>query len=93
MSTALEDVCNILDLSDKAKRERELLAQKIVALGEREAALLRDRVLREIAYGQGVWPTALVRVARSGAASHPSRGEFGRLAAIHLRLTFTASAP
>ena len=55
MSTALEDVCKILDLSDEAKSERELLAQNILALahqGERNAALLRDRMLREIAYGQ-----------------------------------------
>ena len=43
---------------------------KIVALahqGERNAALLRDRMLREIAYGQGGWPAALVRAARCGA--------------------------
>ena len=70
MSTALEDVCNILDLSDEARSERELLAQNILALahhGERSAALLRDRMLREIAYGQGGWPAALVRSARCGA--------------------------
>ncbi len=70
MSRALEDVCKILDLSDEAKSERELLAQKILALahrGERRAALLRDRMLREIAYGQGGWPAALVRAARCGA--------------------------
>ena len=70
MSTALEDVCKILDLSDKAKSERDLLAQNILALarhGERNAALLRDRMLREIAYGQGGWPAALVRAARCGA--------------------------
>jgi hypothetical protein len=70
MSTALEDVCKILDLSDKAKSERDLLAQNILVLarhGERNAALLRDRMLREIAYGQGGWPAALVRAARCGA--------------------------
>ena len=70
MSTALEDVCKILDLSDEAKSERELLAQNILALahqGERNAALLRDRTLREIAYGQKEWPAALVRAARCGA--------------------------
>jgi hypothetical protein len=69
MSTALEDVCQILDLSDEAKSERELLAQNILTLahrGERDAALLRDRTLREIAYGQG-WPAALVRAAGCGA--------------------------
>ena len=70
MSTALEDVCKILDLSDEGKSEREFLAQNILALahhGERRAALLRDRTLREIAYGQGAWPEALVRAARCGA--------------------------
>jgi hypothetical protein len=70
MSTALEDVCKILNLADEAKRERELLANKIVALaqqGERNAAALRDRMLREIAYGQGGWAAVLVRAARRGA--------------------------
>ena len=69
MSTALEDVCNILNLTNEAKSDRELLARKIVALahqGERNAALLRDRVLREVAYGQREWPTPLVRAARQG---------------------------
>ena len=52
MSTALEDVCKTLNFADEAKSERELLAMKIIALvrqGERNAALLRDRMLREIA--------------------------------------------
>ena len=56
MSTALEDICKILNLADEAKSERELLAKKIIALarqGERNAALLRDRMLREMAYGRG----------------------------------------
>ena len=56
MSTALEDVCKTLNLADEAKSERELLAKKIISLarqGERNAALLRDRMLREIAYGRG----------------------------------------
>ena len=56
MSTALEDVCKTLNLADEAKSERELLAKKIIALvrqGERYAALLRDRMLREIAYAGG----------------------------------------
>ncbi len=56
MSTALEDVCKILNLADEAKREKELLAKKIVTLAhqsEPNAALLRDHVLREIASGQG----------------------------------------
>ena len=53
MSTALEDVCKILNLADEAKSDRELLAKKIIALarqGECNAALLRDSMLREIAY-------------------------------------------
>ena len=56
MSTALEDVCKTLNLADEAKSERELLAKKIIALarqGERNAALLRDRMLRELAYARG----------------------------------------
>jgi hypothetical protein len=56
MSTALEEVCKILNLADEAKSERELLAKKIIAFahqGERCAALLRDRVLRELAYARG----------------------------------------
>ena len=46
MSTVLEDICKILNLSDEAKGERELLAKRIIALahqGERSAALLSDR--------------------------------------------------
>jgi hypothetical protein len=56
MSTALEDVCKTLNLADEAKSERELLARKIIALvrqGERNAALLRDRMLRETASAGG----------------------------------------
>jgi hypothetical protein len=70
MSTALEDVCAILNLADHDKSEKERLAKKIFTLakgGERDAALLRDRMLREIAHGQGGWAAALVRAARCGA--------------------------
>jgi hypothetical protein len=66
----LEDVCKILNLADAARSERELVAKKLVALahqGPRDAGLLRDRMLREIASGQGEWPGALVRAARCGA--------------------------
>jgi hypothetical protein len=69
MSSALDDLCKILNVADEAKSERELLAQKIVVLahrGERDAALLRDRMLREIAHGKG-WAPPLVRAARDGA--------------------------
>jgi hypothetical protein len=70
MSTALEDVCAILNLPHQAQSERELLAQKIVLFahqGQRDAALLRDRTLREIVHGPDAWPAALVRAARCGA--------------------------
>jgi hypothetical protein len=70
MSTALEDVCNILNVADEAKGERELLAKKIITLAHQDEcnpALLRDRMLREIAYGQDRWAAVLVRAARRGA--------------------------
>ena len=70
MSTALEDVCKILNLADEARSEKEFLAKKLVGFarqGQRDAALLRDRMLREIASGQGGWATTLVRAARHGA--------------------------
>jgi hypothetical protein len=56
MSTALEDICKTLNLADEAKSERELLARKIIILagqGERNPALLRDRMLTELAYAGG----------------------------------------
>jgi hypothetical protein len=70
MSTALQDVCAILNLEDHDKSEKEFLTKKLVALakeGEPNAALLRDRMLREITSGRGEWPVALVRAARCGA--------------------------
>ena len=70
MSMALEDVCKTLNLADEAKSEKELLAKKLVALAPqvpRDAALLRDRMLRQIAFGPREWPPALVRAARCGA--------------------------
>jgi hypothetical protein len=70
MSKALEDVCAILKLADDDKSERELLAKKLIAFaqaGERNGELLRDRVLREIASGQGGWGASLIRGARYGA--------------------------
>jgi hypothetical protein len=70
MSLALEDVCNILNLADQARSERELVARKIVVFahqGQRDAALLRDRMLRDIVSGRGEWPAALVRAAQYGA--------------------------
>jgi hypothetical protein len=70
MSMALEDVCNILNLADEAKSEREQLAKKIITLAHQDqcnAALLRDRMLREIAYGQDEWAAVFVRAARRGA--------------------------
>ena len=70
MSTALEDVCKILDVPDEAQSEREQLARKIIVFalqGEPDAALLRDRVLRNVADGQDGWAAVLVRAARRGA--------------------------
>jgi hypothetical protein len=70
MSKVLEDVCTILNLADNDKSEKERLAKKIITLakgGERDAALLRDCMLREIAHGQGGLAPALVRAARCGA--------------------------
>ena len=69
MSIALEDLCKILNVGDRAKSERERLAQGIIVLarqGERDAPALRDRILREIAHGKG-WTASLVRAARQGA--------------------------
>jgi hypothetical protein len=70
LSTALEAVCKILNLADEARSEKEFLAKKLVALAPqvpRDAALLRDRMLRQIAFGPREWPAALVRAARCGA--------------------------
>ena len=70
MSTALDDVCKILNLQDKAASEREFVAKKLIAFahqGQRDAAFLRDSTLREIVADRGGWPVALVRAARSGA--------------------------
>jgi hypothetical protein len=53
MCTALEDVCKTLNLSDKAKREREYVAKRIITLsqqGDRNAAVLRERMLKELLY-------------------------------------------
>jgi hypothetical protein len=34
MSTALEDVCKILNLGEEAKSEREFLAKKLIAFAQ-----------------------------------------------------------
>jgi hypothetical protein len=50
MSTALDDVCNTLHLSDRANGAREVIAERIIELarrGERSPTRLRDRVLKE----------------------------------------------
>jgi hypothetical protein len=52
MSIALDEVCRKLDLTNDKQEEREVLANRIVALarhGERDPAVLRDGVLREFA--------------------------------------------
>jgi hypothetical protein len=70
MSTALDDVCKILNVADEIGSERELVAKKIIGFahqGQRDAGFLRDRMLREIVSGRGEWPAALVRAAQCGA--------------------------
>ena len=53
ISIALDEVCSKLGLTDdKKQEEREVLAERIMALarhGERDPAALRDSVLRELA--------------------------------------------
>lgn len=54
MSLALDDVCKELNLTDDKKAEREVIAERIIALtrrGERSPTRLRDRVLRESGFG------------------------------------------
>ena len=49
MSTALDDVCKILNLGDDSSA-REVIASRIIDLaraGERNPTRLRDRILRE----------------------------------------------
>jgi len=70
MSAALDDLCKILNVADQARNERELLARNIIAFahqGPRDAALLRDRMLREIISSHGQWPGTLIRAAQCGA--------------------------
>jgi hypothetical protein len=55
MSAALDDVCNMLDLHEGSARE--VMALRIIDLaraGERTAAGLRDRVIREAGMGRSV---------------------------------------
>ena len=50
MSQAFKEIYRTLNLGDDAKSERELIAKKIVTIaqgGERNATLLRERVLKE----------------------------------------------
>jgi hypothetical protein len=52
MSIALDEVCRKLDLTNEKQEEREVLANRIIALarhGECDPAILRDGVLRELA--------------------------------------------
>jgi hypothetical protein len=55
MSTALDDVCNMLDLSGGPARE--VMALRIIDLartGERNPARLREKVLREVSMARCV---------------------------------------
>ena len=52
MSIALDEVCGKLGLTDHNHEERAVLAKRVIALarnGERDPAVLRDGVLRELA--------------------------------------------
>ena len=52
MSIALDEVCSKLGLTDDKHEEKAALAKRIIALarnGERDPAVLRDGVLRELA--------------------------------------------
>lgn len=52
MSIALDEVCRKLDLTNDKQELREILANRIIAFarhGERDPAVLRDGVLRELA--------------------------------------------
>jgi hypothetical protein len=55
MSEAFKEICKTLNLADEARSERELIAKRIIALaqgGERNATLLRERVLADIHLGR-----------------------------------------
>jgi hypothetical protein len=70
MSKALDDICKILNVADEHGSDKELLAKGIISFahrGHRDAALLRDRMLREIVSDPGEWPAPLVRAAKRGA--------------------------
>jgi hypothetical protein len=70
MSTAPDDVRNILNLPDKTASRRKLAAKTIIAFahwGQRDAVFLWDHMFREILARRGEWPVALVRTARRGA--------------------------
>lgn len=57
MATALDDVCNILNLNDDSSA-RETVAVRIIDLakaGERNSTWLRDRVLHEARHGGPCW--------------------------------------
>ena len=56
MSMALDDVCKTLNLTDSAKADASVIAERIIALarnGERSPTLLRDRVLKEAGLADG----------------------------------------
>ncbi len=82
-------------LTEEAKSERGLIAQKIVAIapqGECNPALLRDRMLREVAYGEGGWATALVRAARRG-RFEPEQLKQGRVRPTRAETTGRPESP
>lgn len=65
MSMALDDICEALNLTNGQGVEREVIAERIIALarqGERSPTRLRDRVLQEA--GLGDEPLAGARIAK-----------------------------
>ena len=55
MSTALDDLCEALNISNSPARE--VIAERIIALavtGERSPARLRDKVLRDMGLADGI---------------------------------------
>jgi hypothetical protein len=62
MSAAFEETCAVLGVPETNAREREVIAIRIIELarrGERNADLIRDRVLREAGALPGERPASV----------------------------------
>ena len=54
MSKALDDICRALKLPDGDHQARQVIAERVIDLartGERNASVLRDRLLKEASFG------------------------------------------